>query len=283
MKSDGAKTFKLWFVCLCTLLFGWLSALPALAQGHIGYVKDLNGIWILSSQSLKRGQALPAGGRITFRASNIPHSLINIADQNGRTIIYRNCDNRGECDRPIVLPNADTSEPSLARRIYVAVMDNWFRNGGRWVSVISRSGGLQDAVVKREDEKIDLGPTFANMPNGKYYLRFVPLSRKAGNADEPLKMVPFDWDSKKPTKLSLKELTPGSYEMQQLDAQDREPLEPGTEAWILVTKAADYEKNQCAYLQAVAITSQWDKDTRPATIRDFLRAYLDYLATSEPK
>lgn len=283
MNPQRGKHFQYLILSLWIVLITMISAPWTSAQNHVGYVKDLRGNWILNSQALKRGQALPAAGRITFQPSTVSHSFINIADQNGRTIIFRNCDNQGECNRPIVLPNADASEPSLARKIYIAVMDNWFRNVGKYVSVISRSGGLQDAVVKREDDKVDLGPALSNMPNRKYLVRFVPLSRKAIPADAPLNMVPFDWDSKKPTKLSLKELTPGTYEMQLLDAQDKEPLEPGTEAWILVTNAADYQSKHCAYLQAVAITSQWEKDTRPATIRDFLRAYLDYLATSEPK
>jgi hypothetical protein len=162
-------------------------------------------------------------------------------------------------------------------------MDMWSRNVGKYVSFISRGGGLQEAVVTPKDDKIDLSPAFANMPNGKYLLRFRPVSRKPETRDDSLNMVPFNWDRRNPISLSVKGLTPGTYEMQLLNLEDKELLEPGTEAWILVTNAADYEKSHCAYLQAVAMTSQWDKDTKPATIRDFLRAYLDYLSTPEPK
>jgi len=283
MNSEAGKRCVNLMVLFWAVLSVLVLAPLTSAQVPIGYVKDLRGNWSLNAQPLSRGQALPAGGRITFQPSDTLHCFISIADQNGRTIIYKNCDNSGECNRPIVLPNADTSEPSLGRKIYVAVMDMWSRNVGKYVSFISRGGSLQEAVVKREEDKIDLSPAFVNMPNGNYLLRFVPLSHKADNASPALKMVSFVWNHQNPGKLSLKELTPGTYEVQLLNADDKEPLEPGTEAWILVTNTADYEKNHCAYLQAVAITSQWDKDTRPETIRDFLRAYLDYLATAEAK
>src|SRR5258708_40237861 len=132
MNSQNGKygeNFSKFPFVIMMILVGCISA-----HSQVGYIKDVAGTWTMNSQRLIRGQALPASGRIIFQPSGVPHSFITIADQNGRTIIYRNCDNRGECARQIVLPDNDSSEPSLARKIYGAVMDLWHRNVGKYAS-----------------------------------------------------------------------------------------------------------------------------------------------------
>ncbi len=267
---------------------GWLSVamlvliLAPLTWAQVGYVKDIEGRWVLNGQPLKKGQALPARGRITFEPSNALRSLITIGDNNARTIFHRNCDNPGECNIPIDLPDASADEPSLVSEIVGAVMHIWFRSDRKGpVHLISRSGMLKEAVVRLEGTNVDLSPAFAGMPRGQYFLRFVPKSHAREVAG--LQAVPFDWDPKGGGKVSVKGLTPGTYELQLLSPQDRGKLEPGTEAWIMVANPADYERVRCSYLQAVAITSQWGKDTRLATVRDFHRAYLEYLANPEKR
>src|SRR4051794_35473438 len=116
MNAEKANCSRFVNAGLAAIIIMLSLVFQATAQNRVGYVKDLKGGWLLNSQLLKRGQALPAGGRITFQPSNTSHSFINISDQNGRTIFYRNCDNQGECSRPIVLPNADASEPSIGSK-----------------------------------------------------------------------------------------------------------------------------------------------------------------------
>lgn len=265
---------------------GWLSAalliliLAPLTWAQVGYVKDIEGKWVLNGQPLKKGQALPARGRITFEPSDALRSLITIGDNNSRTIFHRNCDNPGECKSPIDLPDASTDEPSVVSEIVGAVMRIWFRSDKKApVPLISRGGMLKESVVRLEGTNLDLSPTFADMPRGEYLLRFVPKSHAREVA--ALRAIPFNWDPKGARKLSVKGLTPGTYELQLLSPQDRAQLEPGTEAWVLVATPADYERALSSYLQAVAITSQWGKDTRPARAREFHRAYLEHLANPE--
>lgn len=267
---------------------GWLSAallvliLPQLTWAQVGYVKDIEGKWVLNGQPLKKGQALPARGRVTFEPSNALRNLITIGDNNGRTIFHRNCDNPGECKSPIDLPDAGADEPSIVSEIGGAVMRIWFRSDKKApVPLISRSSMLKEAVVRLEGANVDLSPAFAGMPRGQYFLRFVPKSHTREVA--ALRAVPFDWNPEGAGKVSVKGLTPGTYELQLLSPQDRGKLEAGTEAWILVANPTDYERARCSFLQAVAITSQWGKDTRPATIRDFHRTYLEHLANPDKR
>jgi hypothetical protein len=252
-------------------------ALSPLASAQVGYVKDIEGRWVLNGQPLKRGQALPARGRVTFEPSDALRNFITIGDNNARPIIHRNCENAGECDTPIDLPDAGTDEPSFVSELVGTVMGIWYRSGKRGpAAVVSRGGMLKEAVLKLEGDTLDLRPAFANLPRKQYLLRFVPQSH--AREVPSLRAVPFNWDPQGPGKLSVKGLAPGAYELQLLSPQEREKLEHGTEAWVLVTTAAHYERALCSYMQAVAITSQWGKDTRPGTVRDFHRTYLLHLA-----
>jgi hypothetical protein len=284
MNSVTAKRFQQTILLSLIALIMLILAPHTLAGKQVGYVKDMRGDWFLDNRPLRRGQALPDGGRITYKPSGESHSFIAIGDLNARTVIYKNCDNPGECNQPIILTGFEAPEPSLVTTVVGIVMDAFFRKLPEHRSAISRGDALREGVVKLEGNKVELSPAFANMKRGKYLLRFVPISRKPdAKRDASLNMVSFYWDPQKPAKLEVKGLTRGAYELQQLKLEDWEPQEPGTEAWILIADAAEYDKALCSYQQAVAITSQWGKDTRPTTIRDFLRAYLEHLAATGKK
>lgn len=276
MSSEPAKLLARAAAWLTVALF--VLTFVSLAPAQAGFVKDIEGKWLLDGRPLKRGQALPAGGRITFDPSGGPRGFITLGDNNARTTIHQNCEKHDECKSALIVPDSVPEEPSFVGEIVEIVRRRWFQFNRVVGSAISRTGALKDAVVRVKGSKVDLSPAFANMRRGQYLLRFVPKSRKPDAIqDAALKMVTFNWTPETLTTISVAGLTPGTYEVQFLSPEDKKPLEPGTEGWILVANAADYERARCAYMQALAITSQWGEDTRAETVRDFHRTYLEYL------
>jgi hypothetical protein len=250
------------------------------AQSAVAYVKDINGEWHLngSSSLLQKGKALAAGHQISFTVSNVIHSFITIADVNGRTIIYKNCDNRGECNQSFRISNPGAS-PSLLGRAFRAVMHLWETSPPRYVSFISRGDGtLVEAVVRLESNQVDLAPALVKLRRGQYLLRFKSLSAQANSSSEP---ISFFWDPRHPKPLPVQGLTKGLYELQRLDLTDKIKMEPGTEAWILVASGTNYQEATRSFEQVKTMTAQWGKDTTDETVRSFLRASLDSLAAAK--
>jgi hypothetical protein len=248
------------------------------AQSSVAYVKDLNGQWHLNGSAalLSKGKALIAGNRITFTASNIKHSFITIADVSGRPIVYKNCD-RGECNQPIIIRAPEAPQPSIATQIFRAVMHLWQTSPARYVSFISRGAGdtLVESVLLLEQDELDLAPALAKLRRGQYLLKFKSRSSQTPPASDPISFV---WEPAHPKKLKVKGLTKGIYELQLLDPDTKDKLEPGTEAWVFLTDGANYKEASGLFVQAKAMTSQWGEDTTDETKRSFLRAYLDSLA-----
>ena len=85
MSSESAKRIAHAATWLSAALFVLTFASPTWAQ----YVKDIEGKWLLDGQALKRGQTLPAGGRITFDPSAAPSGLITIGDNNARSVVHK--------------------------------------------------------------------------------------------------------------------------------------------------------------------------------------------------
>jgi hypothetical protein len=246
------------------------------AQSTVAYVKDINGEWHLNGTSslLQKGKALAEGNQISFTASNVTHSFITIADLNGRTIIYRNCDNRGECN-PFRISDPGVS-PSILGRAYRAVMHLWETSPPRYVSFISRAdGALVEAVVRLEPNQVYLAPALVKLRRGQYLLRFKSLSSQANSSSQP---ISFFWDPGHPKPLPVPGLMGGLYELQLLDLTDKIKMEPGTEAWILLASGTNYQEATRSFEQVKTMTAQWGKDTTDETVRSFLRAYLDSLA-----
>lgn len=255
-----------------------LTALVAAAQQRqqVGFVVNMRGKWILdSSQELKPGSPLPAGGRVQVRDPK-GGDYIEIADRSGQIIITRSCDDGG-CGQIIRLP---ASSPGLAARLFGAAMALLNRDPVRFTVLLSRGGELREAVVKLAGEQVDLSAVLANKSRGPYLLRFEPKSAGTPAGAKPIGPVSVDWDPNKLALVTVKGLTPGLYVVQPLNNEDREPLEPGTEAWVLFTTPEKFDTAFCDFREALGVTDQWGDAARQASKRQFLRAALDQLSAN---
>lgn len=252
-----------------------LVVIIAEAQQQVGFVLNVRGNWILNStQTLKTGSPLPVSGRIQARDPK-SGDYIEIANRIGQVIINRSCNDRG-CGQPITLP-ADS--PGLGSRLFGAAMALIANDPVRFAVLISRGGELRESVVKIVGEQVDLSAVFANKSRGSYLVRFEPKSAGTPANAKPIGPISVDWDPNKLALVTVKGLTPGLYVAQPLSNEDREPLEPGTESWVLFARPEKFDEAFCEFHEAVVTTYQWGESAREDSKRQFLRAALSQLET----
>jgi hypothetical protein len=269
--KGGEKVARIFLFLLAAFAMATLVVV-AKQQQVVAVVVNLRGEWYLnSSRKLGPGSSLTAGGRIEARDPK-SGDYIEIADRSGRIIINRSCDSRG-CGGPIILP-ADS--PSLASRLYGAAMALLAKAQPRFVVLISRGGELREAVVKIAGEQVDLSSVLANKGKGTYLVRFEPKGEGITNLD-PIGPVVVEWDPSKLAVVTVKGLKPGLYQVQPLNNEDREPLEPGTEAWVLFARPDRFDQAFCEFREVSALTKEWGRSIRESSKRQFLRAALGQL------
>jgi hypothetical protein len=269
-----SATLILVTLAAATLLF----VHSVLAQRAFGFVINLHGDWVLdSSQTLKVGSTLRAGGRVHARSPS-DRDFIEIADRRGQVIITKSC-RVSDCRRPFTLPR---EESGVASRVLEAAMAFISNDPVRFAVLISRGGELREAVVKLSGEQADISSVMANKSSGKYFLRFVPESAGAApNEGRQLGPVGVNWNANKSQPITIKGLTPGLYEVQLLNGQDMEPEEPGTEAWVLFVRPEHFDEVLCSFREAINLASRWGRSTRADSKRQFLRGFLGYLDSKE--
>lgn len=259
------------FFSLVTVVL--ITGLVAGAQQQVGFVVNLRGDWFLgSSHKLKPGSPLPAGGTIQARELR-GGEYIEIANRSGQIMINKSCDGGG-CERPIKLP---ATSPSLASRLFEAAMEVLFNDPVRFAVMISRGGELREAVIKITGEQVDLSPVLANKSRGTYLLQFEPRSAGTPANAKPIGPVSVDWVPDKLSPVPVKGLTPGLYVVQPLSNEDGEPLEPGSESWVLFTKPERFDQALREFREAVVLTDKWVGSARQSSKRQFLRAALGQL------
>lgn len=250
-----------------------LTALIVEAQQQVGFVLNLHGDWVVnSSQELGPGSPLPAGGRVRVRAPK-SGDYIEIADRSGQVIINRSCDDGG-CGPVIVLPAA---RPGVAHRLFGAAMALVANDPVRFAFLLNRSVELREAVVKIAGGQIDLSAVLANRSRGTYLLRFEPRNPGTSADAKPTGPISVNWDPTLLAPVTVPGLNPGLYVVQPLSNEDREPLEPGTESWVLFVRPEKFDAAFCEFREAVATTEQWGDKARQVSKRQFLRAALGQL------
>jgi hypothetical protein len=252
-----------------------LVVIVADAQQQVGFVLNMRGNWVLnSSQSLSPGSPLPAGGRVQVRN---PRSgdYIEIVNRGGQVIVNRSCESGG-CGQAITLP---TASRGVGSRLLEAAMALVASDPVKFAVLLSRGGELREAVVKIAGEQVDLSAVLANKSRGTYLLRFEPRSTGTPANAKPIGPVSVDWEPNKLAPVTISGLTPGLYVVQPLSNEDREPLEPGTESWVLFARPEKFDKAFCDFREAVITTDQWGDATRQVSKRQFLRAALSQLET----
>lgn len=269
-------------VCLYVLLAVLCSAVPAGAQEHVGHVLDVEGVWYLdgrSRQTLSRFDEVPAGGVIRIQSPS-RYDYIKIAYSNGE-ILNKRCRNQGECDQPILLPRTAQRRASAWNIIMEAAMGLFRRNPGKYSVHMVRSdrGKLWEAVVQTKNGQVDLAPVFNGMNKGTYHVRFERRSPDGKPADagsgEP---VTVNWDPAVPSPILISKLQPGLYEMVLLERRDAEYKPTPESAWFLVSDHEQYAQTASSFREAIRLTATWREETDEATVRSFLRAFLDHLA-----
>ncbi len=251
------------------------------AQQQIGYVVDIDGKWLLDKQppqALSKGQQLPAGGVIRI-VSPSKNNYITIVSLSGDLIAHRQCDNPGDCDRPIRLGRDTKPQSSSVGGVMDAVMNLIWGEPDRYSVHRVRGGELPDGVVQLRDGQVDLGPVFKKREKDRYYLRFLTIPHDGKPASrKSLGPITFDWDPAKPSAIPINDLKPGLYELGLLERDGEEYVPTNITAWVLVSKPGEYGKATSSFQQAKTLTEKWGKDVKPQSVRSFLRAHLDHLA-----
>jgi hypothetical protein len=261
-----------------------LCAQGALAQQVFGYVLDIRGGWVLNRNAgakLSKGSKLYVGSVITPSDPTDGGSYIVVVDRGGNIFERRACSNQGECARPIRLPASAGSSPSTFTRTMVAVMGILAPDPGKYASFVSRGADLQEAVLKLDAQKLDIAQVFRNMPGDRYFVRFEKIGKGQKAEPKPLE-VEFDWDSQKPAPLGAGGLAPGLYKVSVREVSLLAPDEgeaSGNEAWVLVATPQGYAKAAPSFDAALKMTKQWGDKVRQSSVRQFLRATLEFITT----
>jgi hypothetical protein len=248
------------------------------AQRDAGVVIDIAGHWVLGGTGeLSRGQRVPAGGRVSV-VSPTEHDYIVIANLNGDVMESRRCRNPGECDRPMNLPGLTRARPSTFRVILDAGMrlllgrpNEFSRHGSRGVEP------LPDGVVQLSSGKVALAPLFRGKDRGTYYVRLRPA---AAGATPQGWAGPFalDWGPRARGTVAWRDLRPGLYEVDLMDAKGSSSLADDDYAWVLVESGREYRAARSSFEQARALTRKWGREVSDEASMSFLRAYLKHLA-----
>jgi len=263
------------------MIGAFLVAFAAVAQGQqVGYVLNLRGEWVLnSSQKLKAGDPVPAEGTIQL-VRRVTGEFIEILDNGGRRInaASANCD-IVRCDHPFKLP--PVVQRNILRKLVDSAMEI-FRDYPdlRKPLAISRGTELREAVVKIENERIDLTSVFANLSRGKLLVRFESARLDAPRDTKFIGPINVDWDPTQRAIVFVKGLSPGLYIVRPLSNADREPLEQGSESLVSVDTPTQYEKDIRLFNEGVKLTNSWGRSIRHESKRKFLRAVLASLEGS---
>ena len=256
----------------------------ALAQQLFGYVLEIRGGWVLNRDAgakLSKGSRLNVGSVITPSDPTDGGSYIVIVDRGGNIFERRACSNAGECARPIRLPASAGTGPSTLSRVVAAAFGLITPDPGKFAVLMSRGADLQEAVLKLDAQKLDLAQVFRNMPGDRYFVRFEKIGKGQKAEAKPLELE-FDWDSQKPAPLGAGGLAPGLYkvsvrEVSLLAPEEDEPS--GNDAWVLVAAPKDYAKAAPSFDAALKVTKQWGDKVRQNSVRQFLRATLEFITT----
>jgi hypothetical protein len=217
-----------------------LSFAHAADAKPVGVVFEMSGAWLLGKdapQKLSKGHEVPAGGTVYIQ-SPTPGDSIVILDNNGGLLAHRRCRVAGECERPIVLPQAARPRPSSIGIMFDSVMKLLLGEPDEVIHMRSRGIDVT-GVVLLSDGKLDLGPVLTELefPAGEYYLRMRDVARGEKAAGEWLRPFALKWDKSARAPQSVAGLRPGLYELAFLNYADGVYMPSGSGGLVLVTGA----------------------------------------------
>ena len=252
------------------------------AQQRFGYVLDVKGDWNMNQMKISKGSAVNVGSVISASNPSDAGSYIVIADHNGNIVERRNCGNSGECSKAIQLPAVASSNQGVVSRLLGAAMALVSSEPAKYAAFVSRGSDLKEAVIQLNEQKLDMSPVFKNMQGDKYLVRFEKIDKDRSSA-HALKPFPFTWDPRKPQPLVARDLGPGLYRVSVLEVSLLEPDAgsgpSGNEAWVLVSTPTTYPKAAPSFDAALGVTKQWGTNVKQNSVRQFLRASLEFITT----
>jgi hypothetical protein len=272
-----------------------LLAIPSVSLGQetVGFVLDMQGKWFLDGnppRKIHKGSALPAGGSIYILSPVPPSAQVAISDRTGAIIVKKQCNLAGECDEKIRLPGPSQGTSSSGKKVSAVLDVFWKEEPAKYESYISIKSELpegdltaddvREAVVATQGGTLDLGPVFARVRKGRFYLRLNAITGER-RFDHPPVGAPIvcDWDPAAPSPVKAPGVHPGLYEIERLEKNERGFSPVGVVAWVLVPKPDEYEKVSSCFGKAVQVVIRWGRDIKPDAARSYFRANLEYLFT----
>ena len=136
---------------------------------------------------------------------------------------------------------------------------------------------LADAVVRLQDQSVDLSPAFHEMDAGEYWVKIEPLDRSAKAASS---IFELRFVKNSPANILVPAVQPGLH---RLVLVDNAGADAGLDCWILVNNSDTYPPVSQAFRRAVQDSSSWPDAMDPSAVRALLRAYLESLVISGGK
>jgi hypothetical protein len=245
--------------------------MPANASTEAGIVVDRVGSW----ESVYSGgaTALNVDDRLGFGATVRPRRLetgpheITLLLWNGNSKTYT---------ATFQLPNAQ--QAGSLHRIFRLIVGKK-RYG--WVSTISRGRIFaQDAVLRFDENHLDLSGALEHAPPGRYDLRFYKINNGTKVRPPIVSSLRIDWNKAKPQWPPNQSIRPGVYELAVLD-EDGETVEQS--CWIVMVNPADYVQASADFAEAKRLTQTWDPECRLRAADGFLHVCLEAIALRESK
>jgi hypothetical protein len=144
----------------------------------------------------------------------------------------------------------------------------------QYVAPVSRGleAQLDDAVVPRIGDKVDLAAAMKDMDAGSYRIRFESLR------DTRFSLGPFvlQWNGSAPAMVTATGIKTDLYKLTSTDSAGR-PV--GGEAWVLVCGAENYQQSRATFDSATDATRKWPESVDARAPRAYLRSVLDALST----
>ena len=255
------------------------SAQFANAQGTIGRVYKLQGSWHREGQSrpLTSNDAVPAGALIRNQSQSRLDFIVFLLT-NGE-VLEKRC-SRGECGQTIQLPHS-VKQKSLLWTIIEPVVGLVGRNPIKYTVLMPKSGTdkLEEAVVETNRGTADLAPVFGALLKGTYIVRLERKTDRGPAFRQVRDPVTFRWDPAEPSNILFSGLEPGIYEVRLLEKRANEAHFPTpVSAWVLVVKPKRFKQVTSSFREAQRMTAAWGPTLDEASVRGFLRAYLDHLS-----
>jgi hypothetical protein len=283
---------------LIGLIFVWAAVSGICANGQanqanriIGLVKEVSGEWRVEGSTktkLAVKDRVPPGGKIIAAPGNPAESRIVISLFDG-SVVEASCRKKGPCNSTIQLPKSLNIERPQSKVVAEnndffgragRVFQSLWGNGGKkdYKGTLTRSGGLQNAVIKIAGGSINLSPALQNLGNKICFLRLCPAGIEDDKqCEQQAQIISFTLVNGIAPFLPATEMPPGAYRLMLYDFINQTYLPTDETSVVYLCPAKNYESMKAAFEEAVLASNRWGAKVEPSQ-ELFLRQYLIELA-----